>query len=113
MGTRESFTWRGSARMAAVLAVLATGLPARAGTLTIVDLPATGTDAAIGISTGKVYTHTFDFGTNAPVTINGVVFEQGPTANLTAAYTRTSKQGYGYTIADTRSHDEHPRPRGQ
>ena len=103
MGTRDSFTWRRSARVAAVLAVLAAGLPAWAGTLTIVNLPATGTDAAIGISTDKVYTHTFDFGSNAPVTINGVAFEQGPTASFTAAYTRTSKQGYGYTITDTRT----------
>jgi hypothetical protein len=89
--------------MAAVLAVLAVSLPAWAGTLTIVNLPATGTDAAIGIGTGKVYTHAFDFGSGTPATINGVVLEQGPTASLTAAYKGTSKQGYGYTITDTRA----------
>ncbi|MCF7975591.1 MAG: discoidin domain-containing protein [Phycisphaerae bacterium] len=72
-------------------------------TLTIVDLPATGTDAASGISPDKTYTHAFDFGTNAPVTINGVAFEQGTTSNLTAVYTAVSSQGYGYTIDDTRS----------
>ena len=83
--------------------LLTAGLTAQAGTFTIVDLPATGTDAAIGISTGKTYTHAFDFGSNAPVTINGVALEQGPTANLTAAYTGTSRQGYGYTINDTRA----------
>jgi hypothetical protein len=83
--------------------VLAAGLTVQAGTFTIVDLPATGTDAAIGISTSKTYTHAFDFGANAPVTINGVVLEQGPTANLAGAYTGTSRQGYGYTIADTRA----------
>ena len=86
-----------------ILAVLAMSLPARAATLTIVDLPATGTDAAIGISSSKAYTHTFDFGTNAPVTINGVVFEQGPTANMTATYNGTSKYGYGYILGDTRA----------
>jgi hypothetical protein len=83
--------------------VLAAGLTARAGTFTIVDLPATGTDAAIGISTDKTYTHAFDCGSNAPVTINGVVFERGPTASLTAIYTGTSRQGYGYTLSETRA----------
>jgi hypothetical protein len=83
--------------------VLAAGLTVQAGTFTIVDLPATGTDAAIGISTSKTYTHTFDFGANAPVTINGVVFERGPTASLTALYTGTSRQGYGYTLSETRA----------
>ncbi len=83
--------------------LLVAGVTAQAGTFTIVDLPATGTDAAIGINGNKTYTHAFDFGSRAPATINGVVFERGPTANLTAAYTRTSRQGYGYTIADTRA----------
>ena len=104
MSKRKGFHRRRSARIwAAVLAVLLASLPAWAGTMTIVDLPATGTDAAIGISTTKTYTHAFDFGSNAPVTINGVALEQGPTASFTAAYTRTSKQGYGYTITDTRT----------
>ena len=57
--------------------VLAAALTAQAATFTIVDLPSKGTDAAIGISGSKTYTHTFDFGSNAPVTINGVVFQQG------------------------------------
>ncbi len=83
--------------------VLAVGATAQAGTFTIIDLPAKGTDAATGISTSKTYTHAFDFGSRAPTTINGVVFERGPTANLTAAYTGTSRQGYGYTISDTRA----------
>ena len=83
--------------------LLAMGMTAQAGTFTIVDLPAKGTDAATGISTSKTYTHAFDFGSRAPTTINGVVFERGPTANLTAAYTGTSSQGYGYTISDTRA----------
>jgi len=40
--------------------------------MTIVDLPAIGTDAAIDISPNKTYTHAFDFGSNAPAIINGV-----------------------------------------
>jgi hypothetical protein len=75
---------------------------AQGGTLSIVDLPATGTDDAIDINSGKTYTHTFDFGSNAPVTINDVAFEQGPTASLSSVYTGTSSWGYGYTIDDTR-----------
>ena len=47
-------------------------LAAGAGTMRIVDLPAAGTDAAIGIRTTKIYTHAFDFGSNAPATIHGV-----------------------------------------
>ena len=83
--------------------VLVMSLIAQAATLTIVDLPATGTDAAIGIDIAKTYTHAFDFGTSGVVTINGVALEQGPTAALSAAYTATSAQGYGYTITDTRA----------
>ena len=83
--------------------VLVAGLTAQAATFTIVDLPATGTDAAIGISGSKTYTHAFDFGGAAPVTINGIVFERGPTANVRAVFTGTSRQGYGYTIGDTRA----------
>jgi hypothetical protein len=86
-----------------VLVATALSVAAQAGTLTIVDLPAAGTDAAIGISVDKMYTHTFDFGSNAPVTINGVVFERGPTASFTAAFNGTSRQGFAYTFTDTRS----------
>ncbi|MBL7186335.1 MAG: LamG domain-containing protein [Phycisphaerae bacterium] len=75
---------------------------AQAGTLSIVDLPATGTDEAIGINSGKTYTHAFDFGSNAPVTINGVALDQGPTSGMSSVYTGTSSWGYGYTIDDTR-----------
>jgi hypothetical protein len=96
--------WQRSARVpAAVFVALVVSLAAQAGTLTIVDLPATGTDAAIGISTDKVYTHAFDFGSNAAVTINGVVFERGPTANIAAPFTGTSQYGYGYGLNDTRA----------
>jgi hypothetical protein len=75
---------------------------AQGGTMSVVDLPATGTDGAIDINIDKTYTHTFDFGSNAPVTINGIAFEQGPTAGLSSVYTGTSSWGYGYTIDDTR-----------
>jgi len=71
--------------------------------LTIVDLPATNTDAAIGIDPAKTYTHTLDFGNNAPTTINGVAFDQGPTENVREPYVGVSSQGYGYIVDDTRS----------
>ena len=104
MGKQRGFSERRFAQRAvAILAALVLSGAAPAGTMTIVDLPAKGTDAAIGMSTTKVYTHAFDFGSNAPVTINGMAFEQGPTANITSVYNRTSKQGYGYRITDTRS----------
>jgi hypothetical protein len=70
---------------------------------TVVELPAVGTDAAIGIDASKTYTHALDFGTGAPTTINGVAFDQGPTANLSSLYEGISSQGYGYTINDTRT----------
>jgi len=85
-----------------ICCLLAVGVTAQAATITIVDLPATGTDAAIDISGLKTYTHAFDFGSNAPGVVNGVVFEQGPTGNVRAAFTRTSRQGYRYTLTDTR-----------
>ncbi|MGE5294335.1 MAG: discoidin domain-containing protein, partial [Solirubrobacterales bacterium] len=88
---------------AAVLATAILAVAAQAGTFTIVDLPATGTDAAIGIDATKEYTHTFDFGSGTVATVNGVAFEQGLSGSITAAYTGTSKQGYGWTITDTRA----------
>ena len=72
-------------------------------TITIVDLPTTNTDGAIGIQPSKIYTHTLDFGTNAPVIINGVAFDQGPTGNLEGLFLGTSSQGYGYIIDDSRA----------
>ncbi len=50
-----------------ICCLLAVGMTAQAGTFTIVDLPAKGTDAATGISTSKTYTHAFDFGSRAPL----------------------------------------------
>ncbi|MEN6425018.1 MAG: LamG-like jellyroll fold domain-containing protein [Phycisphaerales bacterium] len=95
------FVWHHSAR--AVLAVLIMSMAAQAGTFTIVDLPATGTDAAIGIDSTKEYTHTFDFGSGTVATVNGVAFEQGLSGTISAAYAGTSQQGYGWTITDTRA----------
>ncbi len=103
---KTSFTWRHCARASvAILAILWLSGVAPAGTMTLVDLPATGTDAAIGISTTKTYTHAYDFGSygSGPATINGVALERGPTASLTAAYNGKSRQGYRYTITDTRA----------
>ena len=104
MSNRSIFATRRSAWIwAAILAALAMDLVAQAGTFTIVDLPATGTDAAIGIDSTKEYTHAFDFGSGTVTAVNGVAFEQGPNASFTAAFAGTSRQGYGYTITDTRS----------
>ncbi len=49
---------------------------ARAGTITVVGLPPTGTDAASGITTNKTYVSAFDFGSKDTVTysVNGVPF---------------------------------------
>jgi hypothetical protein len=44
--------------------------------LSIVRLPASGTDAATGIHPDKTYTHLLDFGGGNPATINGVAFTQ-------------------------------------
>ncbi len=86
-----------------LLCLLGMCLTVQAATITIVDLPSTGTDGAIGITTDKVYTHTFDFGLGTPVTINGVPFEQGPPSGVSSPYTGTSIWGYGYTIESTAS----------
>lgn len=96
--------WQRAIRASAVvLATLVMSLTAQAGTFTVVDLPATDTDAAIGIDSIKEYTHTFDFGSGTVATVNGVAFERGLSASITAAYTGTSQQGYGWTITDTRT----------
>lgn len=50
--------------------------PSRAGTIKVVNLPATSTDAATGISTTNTYLCCIDFGNNPtpPGNINGVPF---------------------------------------
>ena len=79
---------------------------AAAATMKIVELPATGTDKAIDISTEKTYTHTLDFGTNAPATINGVTFEQGVKGEVKKFFEETSSQGAAYTMDDSRMYVE-------
>jgi hypothetical protein len=58
------------------LAALLTAASSVAGTITVVNLPATGTDAATGISATNTYLFCIDFGnnTNPPSNINGVPF---------------------------------------
>jgi Concanavalin A-like lectin/glucanases superfamily/Immunoglobulin domain/Immunoglobulin I-set domain len=62
----------------AALLILLTAASLRAGTITVVDLPATGTDAASDISTNKHYVCAFDYGNSAtpPSNINGVPITQ-------------------------------------
>ena len=73
-----------------------------ASSMTIVDLPATGTDAAIGIDETKTYTHTFDFGLGNEATINGVEILSPFFEALSAPFEDVSPQGYGYIIDDAR-----------
>ncbi len=59
----------------ATVAVLAFGQALQAGTVSIVDLPSIGTDAASGISTLETYTHKVSFSPSGKaVTINSVAF---------------------------------------
>ena len=70
--------------------------------MTIVDLPATGTDAAIGIDASKTYTHIFDFGSADSAIVNGVDCTPPFTENLAAFWEDVSPQGYGYVVDDSR-----------
>ncbi|MBN2181307.1 MAG: hypothetical protein JW715_05290, partial [Sedimentisphaerales bacterium] len=79
---------------------------------TVVDLPAIGTDAAIGIDPSKTYTHAFDFGSNVPVVINGLVFDQALTETMSVPFVGVSSQGYRYIIDDTRAEGKKFRPHG-
>ena len=69
------------------LVTLVTAASTRAGTITIVDLPATGTDGASDITNSKTYVCAVNYGvTNAPsvtnVIVNGVTFYHfGPVDN--------------------------------
>ena len=60
----------------AVLLALLAPASTRAGTITVADLPPTGTDAATGITMNKTYVCAFDFGNKDTVTysINAVPF---------------------------------------
>ncbi|MGH7954175.1 MAG: hypothetical protein ACREFE_19960, partial [Limisphaerales bacterium] len=76
---------------------------ARAGTITVVDLPATGTDAGSEITTNKHYVCAFNFGnngTNSPSpTINGVPFTHFTAINV--ATTDVTDANFGGTVTLT------------
>ncbi len=81
---------------ASLLVLLAATVGMQAGTISVVDLPAVGTDAASDISTAKTYTHALDFvGSQAAATINGVAFTQA------TAFTGTD---YAYSSPSTTNH---------
>ena len=90
-------------RFAAVATVLLLTIwSSRAGTITVVNLPATGTDAATGISTTNTYLCCIDFGnyTSPPVGINGVPFIHPDLGNQIVNTTNgvDANHGGSYTI---------------
>lgn len=103
--------------MGLAAAVLLTPGPGYAGTITVVSLPATGTDAACGISPTNSYLCCIDFGNNAnpPGNINGVPFihpnlgnqivntTNGVDANHGGSYTITTGGPAACEIAQTSS----------
>src|SRR5215469_10611086 len=70
------FSGRQSTMSAIVVAAFLVPWLSPAGTVTVVNLPATGTDAATGISTTNTYLCCIDFGNSAspPGNVNGVPF---------------------------------------
>ena len=102
---------------AAVAAVLLMPWPGHAGTVTVVNLPATATDAATGISATNTYLCCIDFGngTSFPGNINGVPFihpdlgnqvvntTNGVDANHGGSYTITTGGSAACEIAETSS----------
>jgi hypothetical protein len=87
--------------LAALLAFATTSM--HAGTITVVTLPTTGTDAASGISTNNTYVCCLDFGTNAtpPVTINGVNFQRLDPGNQTVNTVTGTETNHGGTYTLT------------
>jgi hypothetical protein len=87
---RSLRNWTMAAAFAVPLTLLTT-TSLRAGTITVVDLPATGTDVATGITTNKHYVCALDFGNygSPPGNINGVRFyhvsPNNTATNLTGA----------------------------
>ncbi len=82
------------------VAVLAFGQALQAGTISIVDLPSTGTDAASGISTDNTYTAKADLGNiNSAATINSVTFtnEYEPSHQWSGPWVGT---GFTYNYID-------------
>lgn len=100
----------------AVVALFATW-SSQAGTITVANLPATGTDAATGISPTNTYLCCIDFGSNAnpPGSVNGVPFihpdvgnqfvntTNGMDANHGGSYTITTGGSAACEIAETSS----------
>jgi hypothetical protein len=80
--------------LAALLALLTT-ISIRAGTITLVSLPATGTDAASGINSANIYVCCVDFGSGTAVgSINSVPFVHfGPTSGTSVNVTDTPHGG--------------------
>ena len=94
----------------AVLLALLAPASLRAGTITVVNLPATGTDAASGISSANTYLDAFDFGndggasTPIAISINSVPFTHyalGGTANNTVQTLSTTDAHFGGTLTLT------------
>ena len=86
----------------AVIFLSLNGLLMAESSMTIVDLPATGTDAAIGIDASKTYTHTFDCGSGDEAVINGVELWAPSFDDLGDLFEATSSQGFDYVIDDSR-----------
>jgi alpha-L-rhamnosidase len=91
-------------RFLVITAALLMAWSSRSGTIKVVNLPATGTDAATGISTTNTYLCCIDFGTNgAPtgnISINGVPFVRPDLGNQIANTTNGTDANHGgsYTI---------------
>jgi hypothetical protein len=87
---------------AAIAVALLMPWSSRAGTITVVNLPATGTDAATGMSTTNSYLCCIDFGNNAspPGNINGVPFIHPDLGNQIVNTTNGVDASHGgtYTI---------------
>jgi uncharacterized delta-60 repeat protein len=57
--------------------------------VSIVDIPATGSDAASGLSSSKTYTHALDFGNGSgTIVVNGVTF------NRVSSYSQSGSYGF-------------------
>jgi hypothetical protein len=91
--------WRLAAAIALALLLV---WSSRAGTVTVVNLPATGTDAATGINSTNAYLCCLDFGNNAspPGNINGVSFIHPDLGNQIVNTTNGVDANHGgfYTI---------------
>jgi hypothetical protein len=82
-----------------VVAALLTAASSLAGTITVGNLPATGTDAAMGSSTANTYLCCLAFGTNATVNINSVPFQPvEPNNTVTSVSGTDSTHGGTYTL---------------